>query len=184
MSLDEHQLLVTGVERGGQRRRRVDPQAGEHLRVRLGHPTRGVPQAVPLGVLTDRQQDLQHGGLDAVQVDRADARTGAPAESLSCPRLRLPTDTAGRCRRVVGSGLRVASSPPAGTRRRPRHGEPVGRRRRRRAAPAGLLMSSAATSRGVRIGGLSLGVRLPKPLYGASGGRLTTRARSAPGRSW
>jgi hypothetical protein len=48
---------------------RVDPQAGEELGIRPGHSGGRPQQAVPVGILPDRDEDLPDGALDAGQVD-------------------------------------------------------------------------------------------------------------------
>src|SRR5262249_35291337 len=65
----EGQLLVAGLEGGGEHVGRVDPQAGEELRIGPGHPRGRTPQAVAVGILPERDQDLPDGALDARQVD-------------------------------------------------------------------------------------------------------------------
>ena len=55
----------------------VDPQPGEELRVGPGHPGRGAAQAVPVGVLADRDQDLPYRPLDPGEVDRVLDRAAA-----------------------------------------------------------------------------------------------------------
>jgi hypothetical protein len=67
----EDELLVVGLERREQHLGRVDPQAGEQLRVGAGDPGRGLAQAVAVGVFADGDQDLADGGLDALEVDVA-----------------------------------------------------------------------------------------------------------------
>ena len=61
--LDQHQLVVADVEGGGEDLARVLVHAGQQLGVRLGDPARGVPQAVAVRVLADREQQLADRGL-------------------------------------------------------------------------------------------------------------------------
>ena len=44
--------------------RRILVQAGEHLRVGLGHPLRGVQRPAAVRVLADGQQDFPHRRFD------------------------------------------------------------------------------------------------------------------------
>ena len=88
-----------GLERRGQHLGRVDPQAGEELRVGPGHPGRGALQAVAVGVLADRDQDLADGALDPGEVDGVvDGSSAEPAvdqpgreviKSLAVPVIRF-----------------------------------------------------------------------------------------------
>ncbi len=57
------------------------PQAGEHLRVRAGDPGRRLAQAVPVGVLTDREEDLPDGALDPRRVVRRAGDAGPDTSS-------------------------------------------------------------------------------------------------------
>ncbi|GIF11225.1 hypothetical protein Ate01nite_12570 [Actinoplanes teichomyceticus] len=66
---DQDEFLVVGLEGGGEHGRRVDPQAGEELRVGPGDPGGGPGQAVPIRVLTDRDEDLPDRLLDPPEVD-------------------------------------------------------------------------------------------------------------------
>ncbi|GAA3344383.1 hypothetical protein GCM10020358_47400 [Amorphoplanes nipponensis] len=66
---DQHEFLVVGLERRGEHLRRVDPQAGEELRVRAGDAGRGALETVAVRVLTDGDEDLPDRLLDAGQVD-------------------------------------------------------------------------------------------------------------------
>jgi hypothetical protein len=61
---------VVGLERRREHLRRVDTQAGKQLRVRAGDAGRRAAQAVAVGILADRDQDLADGRLDAGEVDR------------------------------------------------------------------------------------------------------------------
>ena len=65
----EHKLFVVGLERRGEHLGRIDPQAGEELRVRAGDPGRGAHQTVAVRVLADGDEDLPDRFLDAGQVD-------------------------------------------------------------------------------------------------------------------
>jgi hypothetical protein len=65
----EHQFLVVCLERGREHLRRVDPQSGEQFRVRASDPCGRSPQPIPVGVLTDRDEDLAYRSLDAGEVD-------------------------------------------------------------------------------------------------------------------
>jgi hypothetical protein len=70
---------VVGLEHGGEHLRRIDPQAGEQFGVGARNPGRRAAQAVTVGILTDGEQDLPDGGLDARQVDGLlDADTTQP----------------------------------------------------------------------------------------------------------
>jgi hypothetical protein len=66
---DQDEFLVVRLEGGGEHGRRVDPQAGEELRIGPGDPVRGARQAVPVRVLTDRDEDLPDRFLDPPEVD-------------------------------------------------------------------------------------------------------------------
>ncbi|GAA1753912.1 hypothetical protein GCM10009681_26220 [Luedemannella helvata] len=61
---------MVGLERRREHLTRVDPQAGEQLRVRAGDPAGGAHQAVAVRVLADRDEDLPDRLLDAGQIDR------------------------------------------------------------------------------------------------------------------
>jgi hypothetical protein len=67
----QNELLVPRLERRGEHLTGVDAQPGEQLRVRTRHPGRGTPEPFAIRVLSDREQDLADGALDAGQVDRA-----------------------------------------------------------------------------------------------------------------
>jgi hypothetical protein len=102
---DQHQLLVAGLERGGQHLRRVDPQAGEQLSVRPGDPGRGLAQPVAVGVLADRDQDLPHRLLDAHEVDGLlDRGAGELAVDQACREI-VEVLPAGEFDLVVALGL-------------------------------------------------------------------------------
>ncbi|GAA4594330.1 hypothetical protein GCM10023107_30120 [Actinoplanes octamycinicus] len=66
---DQHELLVVRLEGGGEHGRRVHPEAGEQLRIGTGDPGGGPRQAVPVRVLTDRDEDLPDRFLDPPEVD-------------------------------------------------------------------------------------------------------------------
>ncbi|GAA2644085.1 hypothetical protein Adu01nite_72120 [Paractinoplanes durhamensis] len=66
---DQHELLVVRLERSGEHLCRVDPQAGEELRIGAGDAGRGALQTVAVRVLTDRDEDLPDRFLDPSQVD-------------------------------------------------------------------------------------------------------------------
>jgi hypothetical protein len=60
---------VIGLERRGEHVTRVDPEPGEQFRVRLRDPDRGAPQSVPVGILTDGDEDLPYGVFDPFEVN-------------------------------------------------------------------------------------------------------------------
>ncbi|BCJ43296.1 hypothetical protein GCM10010168_43950 [Actinoplanes ianthinogenes] len=66
---DQHELLVVRLEGGGEHGRRVHPQAREKLRIGTSDPGGGPRQAVPVRVLTDRDEDLPDRLLDPPEVD-------------------------------------------------------------------------------------------------------------------
>ena len=66
----EHHLVVVGLERDDEMARRILRQAGADLRVHLGDARRRAQQAVAVGIFADRGEDLAHGLLDAIPVDR------------------------------------------------------------------------------------------------------------------
>ena len=71
---DDHELLVVLVEDRGQHLGGVGTDAGEDLGVRPGHPLGGVAQAVAVGILTDRDQNLADGCGHARLVDAGPLR--------------------------------------------------------------------------------------------------------------
>ncbi|GIF07753.1 hypothetical protein Asi03nite_52910 [Actinoplanes siamensis] len=66
---DQDQFLVVRLEGGGENLGRIHPQAGEELSIRAGDPGGGPLQAVPVRVLTDRDEDLPDRFLDPPEVD-------------------------------------------------------------------------------------------------------------------
>src|SRR5581483_8061130 len=119
--------------------------------------------------LTDRDEDLPYRVLDAPQVDRLlDGYPGEPAvDEAGGEVVKLAARQLG----VVvgfgrGVGVAVAQRGPS---------EPADSACTPSASACALRLSFSAA---VSTGGWSDGCRLPKPLYGAIGGRLTTRAHS------
>jgi hypothetical protein len=66
---NEDELLVVGLERRLQHLRRIHPQPGEELGVRTSHPSRRPDQTLAVGILTEGDQNLAYGLLDARQID-------------------------------------------------------------------------------------------------------------------
>jgi hypothetical protein len=62
--LDQHHLVVSEVERGGQHVRGALPEPCEGLPVGPGDARRGVPQTVPVRVLTNADQQFSDRCLD------------------------------------------------------------------------------------------------------------------------
>ena len=91
MSLHQHHLVVAEVEGRREHVLRLLPQAGEDLRVRPGDPGRGVPQAVAVRVLADRDEQLADGPAHALGVVRARRR---PRWAVRQPRAWSPGDVA------------------------------------------------------------------------------------------
>ena len=83
-------------------------QPGEDLLVHAGHPGRRVDQAVAVGVLADREQDLPHGRLDAGR-STAGWSFGLASRSMAAARLigvgadrrSAPSASVSPCRRDV-----------------------------------------------------------------------------------
>ena len=69
--LDQHQFVVLLVKGGVQHRIRVGVQPGEHLLVRARDPGGRFLQPVPVGVLTDRDQQFADRRLGARLVEIA-----------------------------------------------------------------------------------------------------------------
>ena len=69
---DEHHLVVPDVEGRGEHLLRRLVQADRQLGVRPRDPLRGVAQALALGVLTDRDQQLPDGRRGPVVVELVD----------------------------------------------------------------------------------------------------------------
>ena len=65
----QHHLVVVRLERDDQMLRRVFVQPTAHLGVHLGNTARSTQQAVAVGILADREQDLAYGLLQPVDVD-------------------------------------------------------------------------------------------------------------------
>jgi catechol 2,3-dioxygenase-like lactoylglutathione lyase family enzyme len=144
----QHEFLVVGLERGLEDLIRVDPEPGEELRVGAGDPGRGLLESIAVGVLPDRDEDLAYRVLDPDEVDRfLDRRTGD----------RPVYQPSGEVVEAIVVCAVQLVAPAAGA--------------------ASVEADWAAISAGVSTGGLSDGVRLPNPLKGEIGGRLTTRAQ-------
>jgi hypothetical protein len=60
---------VVGLEGGLEDLGRVDPQAGEQLRIGPGDPRRGALEPIAVGVFADRDEDLANCLLDPPEVD-------------------------------------------------------------------------------------------------------------------
>src|SRR2546421_1273076 len=164
---DQHHFLVVGLERGRQYLGGVDAQPGEQLGVRLRDPGRGLPQAVPVGVLADGDEDLPHRVLDPLEVDRLlDGLAAEPAVHQA--RRQVVQVAADRTGIVIG--LRAGAGVQAGQR------EPSEPPESASTPSASACAFRLSFSDAVSTGGWSDGWRLPNPLYGAIGGRLTTRA--------
>ena len=197
--VERHQVVLAGAStprcraRGPARRGRsskvvdehvggVLPQPGEDSRVGPGDPRRGVAQALAVGVLADRDEELADRGLGAREVDRARASTASP---LGLVRVGVDTATLGHLddlgRRVL---LRVRVGPGLG--RRVDRGRcrvarvTVGARGARRP----LRPFSAACSAGVSTGGWSDSVRRSLESQVGRTGRLTTVAKIAASSAW
>src|SRR6478609_6827393 len=67
---DQHHLVVAEVEGRGQHVRGGLAQAGGQLLVGAGHPGRGVPEPLTVGVLPEGDQQLPNRGRRAVVVER------------------------------------------------------------------------------------------------------------------
>src|SRR5262249_28566603 len=65
-----HHLVVVGLERDDEVPARVVGEATRDLLVHARDPARRAEQTVTFRVLADRDQDLAHGLLDAVGIDR------------------------------------------------------------------------------------------------------------------
>ncbi|GAB7041599.1 hypothetical protein JCM9533A_54490 [Catenuloplanes niger JCM 9533] len=88
---DQHQLVVVGLERGGEHRAGVDAQAGEQFGVGTGDAGGGLLQPVPLRVLAERDEDLPDRGLDPGKVDGVlDRRAGELAVDEPCREIVQP----------------------------------------------------------------------------------------------
>src|SRR5436190_11409335 len=101
--LDQHHLVVIGVEDRGERALRMRAEAGEDLGVHARDAVRRRTQPVPVGVLADGEQDLADGGGDALLVDhvRGLSRRSAwwcAGRSSSWRRRWSATRECGRCR--------------------------------------------------------------------------------------
>ena len=62
---DEHQFVMLFIERGVQDVIGIGVEAGEDLLVGARHPGRGIPQTLPVGILTDRTQQFANRGFGA-----------------------------------------------------------------------------------------------------------------------
>ena len=81
--LHQHQFVVLFVECGVQHGVRIGVEPGEHLLVGAGDPGGGVLQAVPVGILADRDQQLAHRRLGARLVEHR----GGKRRGLFCCRV-------------------------------------------------------------------------------------------------
>ena len=148
--LDQHQLVVVLVERGREDLVRVLARARRRSRRRRGPPGPGCPAA-----RAGRGPPPPRAGARGRRRPRAPGR----------PDRRPGRDRVGRARRAPRSSLgRALRRRPTGVRSPAR-------------CPLTVPPFWAACSAGVSTGGWSDGVRLPKPLYGAREGRLTTGAQ-------
>ncbi|GAB7049582.1 hypothetical protein JCM9534A_47080 [Catenuloplanes indicus JCM 9534] len=88
---DQHQLVVVGLERGGEHRAGVDPKAGEQFGVGAGDSGRGLLQPVPFRVLAERDEDLPDRVLDPGEVDGVlDGPAGELAVDEPCREIVQP----------------------------------------------------------------------------------------------
>ena len=67
--LDQHKLVMTDVECRGEHVFGLDAQPCERLGVCPGHPGRSVTQAIAIGILANRKQELPHRSFRAWGVE-------------------------------------------------------------------------------------------------------------------